>query len=472
MTNPSGQPLSPLPPGAPPPRRDGPSVALIAVLLVALGAGAIFWSGMTLGGSANGRNAEERAAIEAFTRSYQDIADRFIGTPVPEEVLGGALEGMFLVLDDPYSGYMSPDEYGAALDDAMGEFEGIGSVMATSDDSGEWCDFIDESCHLRVVNVLVGSPAEAAGLQADDVITGVDGEPIADISPGRDSSGERLEGLTIGDLTQIIRGPRGSEVMLSVERDGEELEIPITRDTVVVDDVRSTTLADGQIGYLSIDNFSGNAAEDFAAALQLHLDAGRDKLVLDVRDDPGGFVDATVEISSQFIADGAVFWEEYADGTQVAVDASGDGIATDTGIEVALLVNGGSASASEILGGALQDAGRATLVGEPTFGKGTVQEWSELPGENGGYRLSVAKWLTRDKTWIDGQGLIPDLLVELEGERYWADAIEADPALDLQLQTAVALLLGEPLPMPAPSPGASVEPSLAPDASASPEPAS
>ncbi len=426
-------------------------MAITAIVLVALGAGAIFWAGMTLGGATTGRNADERAAIEAFTRTYQDIADRFIGTPVPEEVLGGALAGMFDVLEDPYSGYMSPAEYDAALGAAIGEFEGIGAVMETADETGDPCDVIDGSCRLQVVDVLVGTPAEAAGLLAGDTVTGVDGESLA--------------GATIDDSVWRIRGPRGSDVALTIDRDGEELEIPITRDTVVADDVRSATLAGGEVGYLSIDNFSGNVADDFEADLRAHLDAGRDKLIVDVRDDPGGFVDATVEISSQFIAAGPVFWEEYADGTQVAVEVTGDGIATDPGLELVLLVNGGSASASEILGGALQDAGRARLIGEPTFGKGTVQEWSELPGENGGYRLSIAKWLTRDKTWIDGEGLTPDIPVELEGERYWPGAADAEPELDLQLQSAIALLLGEPLPdgtttalKASPAPAASTSP--------------
>jgi carboxyl-terminal processing protease len=455
MTTPYGNPAPPPPPadpGAPPPRGDGPSTALTAIVLVALGAGAIFWAGLTLGGATTGRNADERAAIEAFTRTYQDIADRFIGTPVPEEVLGGALEGMFDVLEDPYSGYMSPAEYDAALGAAIGEFEGIGAVMETTDEAGDRCDVIDASCRLRVVNVLEGAPAEAAGLLAGDTVTAVDGES--------------LEGTTIDDSVWRIRGPRGSDVALTIDRGGDELEVPITRATVVADDVRSATFADGQVGYLSIDNFSGNVADDFEADLRAHLDAGRDKLIVDVRDDPGGFVDATVEISSQFIADGPVFWEEYADGTQVAVEVTGDGIATDPGLELVLLVNGGSASASEILGGALQDAGRARLIGEPTFGKGTVQEWSELPGENGGYRLSIAKWLTRDKTWIDGEGLTPDIPVELDGERYWPGTTDADPGLDPQLQTAIALLLGEPLPDAATT--TVVEASLAPAASTSP----
>ncbi len=444
MSAPHGSPSAPPPatgPDAPTPGGDGPSVTLTAVVLLAMGAAAIFWAGMTLGGATTGRNADERAAIEAFTRTYQDIADRYIGTPVPEEVLGGALEGMFDVLEDPYSAYMPPDAYDAALDDAMGEFEGIGAVMDTTDDTGARCEVIDDQCRLRVVQVLRGAPAEGAGLLAGDVVTGVDGE--------------LLEGSTIDESVWLIRGPRGSEVALTVDRVGQELEIPITRDTVVADDVRSATLADGRIGYISIDNFSSNAADDFEADLQAHLDAGLDKLIIDVRDDPGGFVDATVEISSQFIEEGAVFWEEDADGTQVAISVTGEGIATDPRIELVLLVNGGSASASEILAGALQDAGRAQLVGEPTFGKGTVQEWSELPGENGGYRLSIAKWLTRDKTWIHGEGLTPDVTVGLERERYWAGDSAADPSLDEQVAAAVALLLDEPWPAPAATPGAS-----------------
>jgi carboxyl-terminal processing protease len=114
-----------------------------------------------------------------------------------------------------------------------------------------------------------------------------------------------------------------------------------------------------------------------------------------------------------------------------------------------VLVNRSTASASEIFAGALQDAGRAQLVGEPTFGKGTVQEWNELPGESGGIRLSVAKWLTRDKHWVEGVGLMPDVPVAFDGDRFWAGAVEADPAADGQLQAALALLLGEPLPSPA-----------------------
>jgi carboxyl-terminal processing protease len=339
---------------------------------------------------------------------------------------------MFDVLDDPNSRYMRSDEFDAALDDARGEFEGVGAVMATQDDAGEWCEPIGNGCDLRVLEVLTGAPAEAAGLQAGDVVTGVDDAP--------------LEGSTIDDSVRLIRGPRGSDVELTLQRGAETLELVITRDKVVSEDVRSAVLAEGQVGYLAIDSFGVHSAERFEAALGEHLDAGLRHLIVDVRDDPGGFVDATVAISSQFLAEGAVFWQQDASGRQTAVEVIDGGLAVDPEIGVVVLMNAGSASASEILAGALRDAGRARLVGERSFGKGTVQEWTQLPGENGGFRLSVAQWLTRDKSPIDGSGLLPDVMVADTGERYRPGVAGADATRDAQLQAAIALLLGQPLP--------------------------
>jgi len=455
MTSPVDQPQQP------PQRGGGSTLGLTAVVLLAISAAVVFWAGLSLGGQTAGRTADERAAVVAFTETYRIISDKYIGTPAPEELLEGAIDGMFEVLDDPHSRYMRPDEYAAALGDARGEFEGIGAVMAVEDGAGEACETIADECRLRVLEILLGAPAEEAGLLAGDVVTGVDGEP--------------LDGSSIDDSVRLIRGPRGSDVTLTLERDGEERKLLITRDKIISEEIHSAVLADGEVGYLAINNFSLRSADDFETALRAHLDAGIDKLLVDVRGDPGGFVDATVEISSHFLADGAVFWEEDAAGRQVAVEVSGEGLASDPAIEVVMLVDGGSASASEILAGALQDAGRAQLVGERTFGKGTVQEWSELPGDNGGFRLSVAKWLTRDKTWIDGVGLVPDVPVAGTGERYRADVADADPALDDQMQHALALVLGQPLPTPAPTPAVSATStettaSPSPRATASPMP--
>lgn len=422
------QPTQPSPPSAP--SGGGPGIGLLAILLVAVSAAAVFWAGLSLGSQTTGRSAGERAALEAFSETYRIITDQYIGTPAPEDLLEGAIRGMFDVLDDPNSRYMRSDEFDAALDDARGEFEGIGAVMATQDDAGEPCEPIGDDCGLRVLEVLTGAPAGAAGLRAGDVVTGVDGEPLA--------------GTTIDDAVGLIRGPRGSEVVLSLERDGQTLDLVITRDRVISEDVHAAVLADGKVGYLAIDSFGVRAADRFAAALQDHLDAGLQRLIVDVRDDPGGFVDATVEISSQFLEDGVVFWQEDATGGQTAVEVVDGGLAVDPDIEVVVLMNAGSASASEILAGALQDAGRARLVGERSFGKGTVQEWTQLPGENGGFRLSVARWLTRDKAPIDGAGLLPDVLVPSSGERYRPGVTDADPTRDRQLQAAIELLLDPP----------------------------
>jgi carboxyl-terminal processing protease len=152
--------------------------------------------------------------------------------------------------------------------------------------------------------------------------------------------------------------------------------------------------------------------------------------MLDLRGNPGGYVTAARKIASQFIASGPVFWEQDAKGTQVAANALGDGVATDPDLRVVVLIDGGSASASEIVAGALQDTGRAQLIGQQSYGKGTVQQWQELGGEGGAFKLTIARWLTPDKRWIHGVGLTPDVVVTLP------DPVRAggDPTLDKALE--------------------------------------
>jgi carboxyl-terminal processing protease len=436
----------PAPPDQPP---DGPqrsSTTIIGVLLLALSGVALFAAGLSLGSQGAGRDAGERAAVEAFAETYRGITRDYVGEWDADELLEGAIQGMLDTLDDPYTDYLGPDEFGPTLDDISGQFEGIGARMSLEDASGLPCDVIGAGCRLRVMEVIADSPALGAGLLAGDVVTAVDGQALA--------------GRGIDEAVALVRGPRDSEVTLSLQRGGREVELAIRRGLVTSHDVRAATLADGQVGYLRIEGFSGRAGDDFEAALREHLDAGIERIVLDLRADPGGFVDAAVAIASQFLPDGPVYWEEDRAGRQVSVDTSGDGLATDPDIAVAVLVDEGSASASEIVAGALQDAGRAVLVGAPTYGKGTVQEWSQLPAEGGGVRLSVAKWLTRDKHWVEGGGLRPDVLVTDVGRRYWpqVDGEEADPAVvqaDPQLDAAVdrLLALGSPGSSPASSVG-------------------
>lgn len=440
MTSPNATPD----PGGPPDRDSGLSVGVGAMVLLAISAAVVFWAGLSLGGQAGGRDDRERVAIEAFTETYQRISDQYVGEADAGELLEGAICGMFETLDDPYSDCMGPDEFGSRFEDISGEFGGIGAVMNLERAAGAPCAVIGGDCDLRVQEVLEDTPSQRAGLSTGDRVRAVDGAS--------------LDGLTITDSVLLIRGPQGTAVTLTVERDGQEQDLIVRREIIVTNAVRSALLAAGRVGYLHLDSFSINAAADFEEALEELLDGGIEDLIVDVRDDPGGFVDAAVAITSLFLDEGAVFWEEDAARRQYPVEVIGGGRATDADLGVVVLVNEGTASASEILAGALQDAGRAQLVGRPTFGKGTVQEWTQLPGENGGFRLSVAKWLTRNKTWIDGTGLTPDIEVDVDGTRYEVADLDADPRADAQLDRALRLLLDEPVDTaasPLPDPAAS-----------------
>src|SRR5207249_8760252 len=218
-------------------------------------------------------------------------------------------------------------------------------------------------CHMVVISPIEGSPAEKAGLKAGDIVTAIDATST--------------DGLTVDEAVNKVRGPRGTQVTLTVERKGSTapIKLVITRDVIVVKDVTSKTLENGTVGDLRIAHFSANVGKDFRAALQAQLAQGIKSFVLDLRGDPGGFVPEAVSVASDFVPAGKpIFWEEYAGGSQQATMATADGLATDPSIKLVVLVDKGSASASEIVAAALQENGRAKLVGETTFGKGTVQE--------------------------------------------------------------------------------------------------
>ncbi len=222
-----------------------------------------------------------------------------------------------------------------------------------------------------------------------------------------------------------------------------------TRDVIQREDVRSEVLADGRVGYLKVLGFSSGSAGDLHDLLHtLIVEDGVEAIVLDLRDDPGGYVDAAQKIASEFIGSGPLYWEQSATGDPVPQQPQPGGVATDPALPMVVLVNGGSASASEIVAAALQGNGRARLVGVTTFGKGTIQEFKELPGA-GGYRLSVRKWLTPDQTWIHGVGLTPDVVVEAPAEPQPG----TDPVLDRALEVLLEMLAAPPS-VPGPSPSA------------------
>jgi carboxyl-terminal processing protease len=322
---------------------------------------------------------------------------------------------MVEALEDPYSTYLTPEEYQTGLQDLSGQFEGIGAEIgtrnpttgATSD-----CSTLGPDCVLVIVTPIEGSPAEKAGLKPGDAVLAVDG------------SG--LDGLTVDGARDRVRGKKGTEVILTIQRgDGEPFDVTVVRDVIVQREVIERDLADGTIGYIRVTGFSDNAAEQFHQALATDIESHRDKLILDLRGNPGGYVTAARRITSEFLDSGPIFWEEFAGGRQEETDAASGGVATDKAVELIVLIDRGSASASEIVAGALQDRDRATLVGETTFGKGTVQQWIELT-DTGALKLTIARWLTPDKHWINGVGIVPDVAVELPDNLPAGD----DPVLD------------------------------------------
>jgi len=396
-------------------------VAVIAALamVAVIGGGALFGAGFLLGerqARTPGTPGDREALFAPFWDAFDAITGRFVGEIDQRALVEGAIRGMFEAIGDPFSGYLTSDEYRSSLSGISGSFEGIGAVMTTRDEVGdESCERAGPTCHVVVVRTLRDAPAARAGLLEDDRIVAVDDVPV--------------DGLTIGETIERVRGPRGSTVRLSILRgEVEAIELAIVREVIQTEVVSSETLADGTVGYIRLDGFSSSAADDFHDQLEALVGGGVRGIVLDLRGDPGGFVESAERIASEFVGSGPIFWEAFADGTETPHDAIPGGVATDPAIEVVVLVDGGSASASEIVAGALQDTGRARLVGEQTFGKGTIQQWQTLTDDTGGFRLSVAKWLTPAKRWIHERGLTPDVPVTVP-----ADA-DSDVALDRALE--------------------------------------
>jgi carboxyl-terminal processing protease len=385
-------------------RRRFPWLAIPIALVVVMAGSALFLSGYTLGRQAAadpGTPASERAAFQPFWDTYHDIVDRYAGGEVDRDTLvQGAIRGMIGSLGDPYSAYLTVDEYRQNLLGISGEFEGIGAEIASeAADGTQGCTPLGAACRLLVTRPLDGSPAEKAGIKAGDIIASIDGRSV--------------DGLTVDAARDKIRGPRGSLVMLIVDRGDSPMPLTITRDIVQSKEVETKVLGGGSVGYIRLEGFSDSAADQVVAALRDDLAAGRTKLILDLRGNPGGFVTAARKIASQFIDSGVVFWEQDAQGNQVPTRVLGDGVATSPAVQVVTLIDGGSASASEIVAGALQDSKRATLVGQQSFGKGTIQEWQQLTGEAGAFKLTIARWLTPNKRWIHKTGLTPDVVVTL-----------------------------------------------------------
>lgn len=311
-----------------------------------------------------------------------------------------ALIGMMAALD-PNSAYLDPAALRLLEEDQSGQVEGIGALVASEDLTAAEpetapCAVVSDTCRLVVVSTFAGGPARVAGLLPGDVFVEVDGKD--------------LTGWTIDEVTATVRGPAGTDVTLTVSREGEILEIRITRAALVIPVVESEVVAG--VGYLKLNLFTDSSDRQVREALSGLLSDGVDQLVLDLRDNPGGALDATVNIASEFLRGGVVVRTEAPDEV-TTYEVEQGGVATDDDLEIVILVNRGSASASEVLSAALQERHRAVVIGENTFGKNTVQQRFGL-ANGGALKLTVARWVTAAGADFGDGGVTPDITAELD----------------------------------------------------------
>jgi carboxyl-terminal processing protease len=408
------------PPAPEKPSGAGPVPWILSLALAAVVGAVLFVGGYLAGGGTQASGcAAPGDAFAALCEAYDRLQDEYVDDLDPDKLAEGAIRGMFQYgVEDPYSGYMPPEQYQQALGDLSGSFGGIGAEMAmtNTEDPADLasCTSFNDTCRLVVVAPLADTPADRAGLQAGDHVLAVDGESV--------------EGSTVDEQVTKIRGESGTDVTLTIQRDGgKPFDLTITREEIVLKEVE-TRMIDDHIGYIALNSFSAPAADQFATGLSDLLDQGADQIVFDLRDNPGGYIDAAQKIASQFIDSGLIFTQESANEDVKRWEATGDGIAADPDLPVAVLVNGGSASASEIVAAALQDHGRATIIGEPSYGKNTVQVWGRLEND-GGVRITISRWFTPDHHSVAPDGIQPDI----DAARTAETPPEEDPILDAAL---------------------------------------
>lgn len=350
------------------------------------------------------------ADFEPFWKVWNTINEKYpsANKVTDQERVYGAISGLMGSLNDPYSVFFSPDEAKSFEEEIAGNFTGIGMEVGLKDKI------------LTVIAPLKDTPAYRAGIKPGDKILKIDKKVTS--------------GLSIEDAIKLIRGEKGTTVTLTIfhEGDKEPREIKIVRDTIDIPTLDTEIRPDG-IFVIKLYSFSANSADLFRNAMKKFVDSGSDKLLLDLRGNPGGYLDSAVDISSWFLPSGkVVVTEDYGNNkTPVIFRSKGYNIFNDK-LKFVILVDGGSASASEIVAGAMQDQGRAKLVGSQSYGKGSVQEAMKITPDTL-LKITVAKWLTPNGTSISLKGLTPDYVVEFTKKDF-------DSKTDPQMDKAVQLL--------------------------------
>lgn len=331
--------------------------------------------------------SETYRQLNLFGDVFERVRAQYVEEKDDKELIENALNGMLSSLD-PHSSYLSPDRFKEMKVETSGEFGGLGIEVSM------------ESGLVKVVSPIDDTPAFRAGIQAGDYISKIDGEPVL--------------GLTLSEAVKKMRGKVGEPIDLTVLREGEDapLEIQIIRDIIRIESVRSR-VENENIGFIRITTFSQNTGSGVRKAVQDFQEELGDNLigyVIDLRNNPGGLLDQAIEVSDDFLDKGEIVSQRgrYEEDTQRTNATPGD---LANGLPIVVLVNGGSASASEIVAGALQDHRRAIVMGTETFGKGSVQTVIPLPG-NGAMRLTTARYYTPSGTSIQAKGITPDIIVE------------------------------------------------------------
>lgn len=355
-------------------------------------------------------SADLDTLFQPFWESWNLVHDQYVDQPIDDvEMMRGAIRGMLQSLDDPHTSYMDPEEYETTNAPLNGEYEGIGA----------WVDITGE--YLAIISPMPNSPAEKAGLKPEDLVIGVNGKDVTGVDGN----------LVLRD----ILGPAGTDVTLTIKRKDmpEPFDVTITRAKIAVPSVEGKML-DENVAYIQINTFGEKTTRELRDSLRDLMKQNPVGMIIDLRYNGGGYLNTSIDVISQFIeGNQVVLIEEMGDGSRTIFNSKNGGLATK--IPLVVLVNEGSASASEIFAGTIQDYGRGTLVGTTTFGKGSVQNWIPLSNEQGAVRVTIARWLTPNERHIHNIGLEPDVMVEITEEDI---AAERDP----QLEKAIEILTG------------------------------
>jgi carboxyl-terminal processing protease len=336
-----------------------------------------------------------------FAEALKLLRAQFYGdVPQGKDLTYETLRGFVNQLGDPHTAFLDPEQAAQFNSDMQGQFEGIGARVDKAENGG-----------VEIKYLFAGQPAEKAGVRVGDVIMAVDGKDVTQ--------------LDLNEAISLIRGPRDTEVVLTIQRNDEApFDFTVTRARIEIPVVETKTLADGKVAYVALSEFSSVAAGRLQEALAAALAQEPTGLILDLRGNPGGLLDAAVRIGSYFVSEGNILIERFQDGREQKYPREGKFLLGDTRLVV--LVDGGSASASEIVAGAIQDAGTGTLIGEKTYGKGSVQLPNAL-SDGSQLRVTIAHWFTPEDRAIHGIGLEPDIVVPLTDDDRQA---KRDPQLD------------------------------------------